>query len=270
MSQALVPGTPLSDALLKLSDLAQDLNSRLTAPAAPGRCWVCGALADSGEHRIKKSVLVSVFGAGPYLAGRELLLLRDGEPPLRVCSPGSRNLKYPHLLCQRCNNAVSQPHDKAFEQLHVWLFTNATRVLASRSVEFEEVFGKAADEQVAHLLRYYCKEIGCRLADAGRAVPMALSDAVQGGPVPRALTVAFAVNEELAVTGERLCGKRDMHGGQSLWQGPRYGYRAHLSWLTTFVGYRVSVEPEFGMCLEPSSRMVTLGSDVEPVFGTGG
>ena len=81
-----------------------------------GRCWWCGSVADSREHKWKRSDIVRMYGTGPY---KGELVWGPGEDDMGRMLQGasSSELKYHASLCQRCNNARSQAFDKAYD---VW------------------------------------------------------------------------------------------------------------------------------------------------------
>jgi hypothetical protein len=77
-------------------------------------CWICNKIADSAEHRIKKSDLVSLHGSGSYKGENALFLVREGkQTPIQ--GPNSKVVKYRKNLCSTCNNSYTQPFDKAYE-----------------------------------------------------------------------------------------------------------------------------------------------------------
>ena len=83
------------------------------------KCWICGAEnASTREHRSKASDLKALFGTPTQAA--PLYFHADahkGKPPRRSVRVGSLKadiLKYAHRICADCNNARTQPHDKAW------------------------------------------------------------------------------------------------------------------------------------------------------------
>ena len=75
----------------------------------PRSCWICGAPADSREHKIKRSDLVREFGDGPYRDDDTLIHFMDGQDPRDLQGPNAKRLKYDPVLCGDCNSARSQP-----------------------------------------------------------------------------------------------------------------------------------------------------------------
>src|SRR5450755_1536950 len=100
----------------------------------PGTCWWCRAPADSREHKFKRSDLIREHGAAPYVGGAELSIV-GASGSIRARSNKSRPLKFKPNLCQACNNARSQPFDRAYDQFVSWIFAHDREVLYSRSVD---------------------------------------------------------------------------------------------------------------------------------------
>jgi hypothetical protein len=74
------------------------------------KCWICGSEANSGEHVIKASDLKDVFGnitqKNPIYTHTRL---RKNQP---IRGIKSDTLKYSARICARCNNELTQPHDR--------------------------------------------------------------------------------------------------------------------------------------------------------------
>jgi hypothetical protein len=129
-----------------------------------GRCWWCGAIADSREHKFKRSDLIREHGPAPYLDGAELSGVGAGVST-RMRSNKSSPLKFKPNLCQPCNNARSQAFDQAYDRFVSWIFDHEDEVLASRSIDLHAVFGSDWEEAGLNVLRYFVKHICCRIAD---------------------------------------------------------------------------------------------------------
>lgn len=252
-----------------LRNLAEDFLATLTEPHAPGSCWVCGAPADSGEHRFKRTDLVLLFGPGPYPQGDLPVHVFGNHASRTLQSPDSKHIKYRHSLCRNCNNSRTQPADRAFDAFRLWTHRNAISMLATRSLDLDEVFQGKAAERVPELLRYYCKELGCRLFDAKRPIPVWLAGAVRGDlPPPPSLTVQFSVQEQcLALrkhfAGSPFLGRGDMTGSTEDRQPPYYAYQSYFNWIVTSVGYRSPVSKVSGTVLQAGCPQLELGTDTE-------
>jgi hypothetical protein len=158
-------------------------------------CWICGRPADSGEHKIKRSLLVKVFGPGPYHGPNELLHV-IGSESRAIKGPGARQLKFEDAICSKCNSTGTQAFDNAYDKFTDYVIANATTVVARRVVDFADVFGSDFATKQRDLYKYFVKLFGCHLRVAGHPVPpdrwrLLPLDYFQTG-----LVITFTVNED--------------------------------------------------------------------------
>jgi 5-methylcytosine-specific restriction endonuclease McrA len=162
----------------------------------PPLCWICGSIADSAEHRLKKADLVRAYGKGPYDGPSAPVHVVSGEQRSPQ-GPGSRILKYRKSLCARCNSAKTQPFDRAYDQLIDWLNQHEQDVLQKRQIDFAEVYGDGFAESQRSLFKYFVKSFGCRLFDAGQQVPPDLVELLALEQFRTKLSLTLCVNEDV-------------------------------------------------------------------------
>lgn len=126
-----------------------------------GRCWWCGAPADSREHKYKRSDVVREFGRPPYRGERTLSRL-SGDERHEASGPNSPIFQFPASMCARCNGARSQPFDTAWDQLTSYLVANEESILASRSIDLAAAFGPDWSARALDAGRYVVKHLICR------------------------------------------------------------------------------------------------------------
>lgn len=146
-------------------------------------CWWCGALADSREHRFKRSQMVRRFAINEYL------VLGSGTPS-RLNGPGAKPLRFPKVLCRQCNNSRSQPFDRAYDTFTdlVW---KAPELFRTNSVDWTTVFPDGMTGAKL-LCRYFVKNFGCRIAETGFSVPPELVDFLNGASLmPHATLILY-------------------------------------------------------------------------------
>lgn len=233
-------------------------------------CWMCGSLADSAEHKLKKSDIVRAHGSGPYKGREELAYVVAGSQKL-VQGANSSALKYPKNLCSNCNNAKSQPWDRAYDKLIGWIFENEAEVLRKRFIDFSQIFGSDFEDGQRHLYKYYAKSFGCRLVDAGAAVPHDVLQLFDLRHFQTALGITFSVNEDVLILPKA---SRDGFIGQSdldSWlertrpeQINGYQSNEHVSWFTAHFWYGVNPDGACGSTWITDNQFVYLGS-VEPL-----
>ena len=79
------------------------------------KCWICGNEADSREHKHKKTDVNRAFKNVPT-NDKYIGVFKSGEIERHVQGVDSKLLKFEKVICQRCNNQSSQPHDFAYEK----------------------------------------------------------------------------------------------------------------------------------------------------------
>ncbi len=80
-------------------------------------CWICGSIAETGEHMIKVSDLRDLFG---HTTTKTPLYRKvNNEHPEIVQGSNSPKLKFQNKLCAECNNARTQLHDRSWEALAI-------------------------------------------------------------------------------------------------------------------------------------------------------
>lgn len=142
-----------------------------------GICWWCGDIADSREHKWKKSEVVELFGRGEY-HGSVVWGHDDEIDPLR--GPKSSGLMFSKSLCANCNGARSQSFDNAYSGWSHYFIAHHTEMLTKQEVDFDDVFIGSAEPELPNLARYYMKHVGCRLAENAARVPQDIIDYLDG------------------------------------------------------------------------------------------
>lgn len=134
-------------------------------------CWICdNNRADSREHIIKKSQLKGMLESVP---GRGLVTVgADGRFHI-VQGSNSKRVKFGRLICESCNNEVTQPFDRAYEHFMNFVFANFDYFRSREVVDWADIFKGTAYDQ-GDLARYYVKHFGCRIYDMNPQVPGSL------------------------------------------------------------------------------------------------
>ena len=182
-----------------------------------GRCWWCGGVADSREHKWKRSDLVRMFGPGPYRGdvswgrGNEV---RDPQ------GASSSALKFAANLCRRCNNERSQPFDRAYDVWASWVKENLQPLQELEHVRLTEPFGSNPGPHVDHLARYFAKHVGCRLASEGVEVPPDLIAFLDGNlSRPRGMRAGFGIRLDIRAFNHQLK-QEGIYETPGLWMRP--------------------------------------------------
>jgi hypothetical protein len=132
-------------------------------PFSADLCCLCGALSpQSGEHKIKAAALRRIFGSDSMVIGT-----LESEKPLRLAQgPKSREFHFSAPLCGRCNNATTQPADKAFDR-----FSEAVARALAAGDDPASVFDlkryAVGSLEYLNVFRYFAKLLSCHLAESG-------------------------------------------------------------------------------------------------------
>lgn len=154
------------------------------------KCWICGEIADSAEHMIKRSDLQSLFG---HIPEKHQLFRRVGlARPEKVQGLGSDKLKFRSHLCSHCNNARTQQHDISWETLSTFLRNREPRIKAGSVVRLNNTFPCGLRKSMLGVHLYFVKLFGCLISD--NEIPINIqtfADAILGGSPHPNVYLAF-------------------------------------------------------------------------------
>ncbi len=228
------------------------------------KCWICGNKADSGEHRIKRSDLVSVHGEGPYKKGQTLLMMKDGKE-IKIQGPNSKYLKYSNSLCRQCNGTATQRFDNAYSRFIDYFNEQESEILAKRLIDFENVYGENYEAEQRRLYKYFLKSFGCRLVEAGKSVPKNLVEIFNLKQFRTNLFITFAVNEDkvlLLQDNVRIVGNGVIEGTEIAGSPDNFTarYSEYYGFLHIFYWYNCDWDGRFGARWVADSKYIYLGS----------
>jgi hypothetical protein len=143
----------------------QNVANAAAAPVAAAEplCWICKTnKADSGEHKTKRSDLLSVLGKPTQAEPFYYHDLHKANRP--VGSLDAKILKSPVRICAYCNNTRTQPHDRAWERMSDRL--RSRRLAVGHSVRCNRIFGYLTKREMLNVHLFFVKLFGCMLAEA--------------------------------------------------------------------------------------------------------
>lgn len=156
-----------------------------------GLCWWCGAIATTSEHKYKRSDLRLLGGSGQVHWGT------DPSQPFLVRSTRKDPLvRFSKSLCANCNNARSQPFDRAYDIFRDYVWANLDLLWYQDGLDMRAIYGPKWLEQEFNLARYFVKHFGCRLVDEGVPPPHELAQFLDGAPSIPGVHLALAVQED--------------------------------------------------------------------------
>lgn len=158
-------------------------------------CWICGAPANSGEHKIKQSDLRSVLRK-PSQA--HPVYYHDKSTKNRPLGGYDRKfLKSSTFLCAKCNNEVTQPYDRAWETLSEALRTLKPPLKPGDLVRVNRIFPHETREKMRFVQLFFTKLSGCHLMAGNLKFDQAsLSDSILRGQVNPYIYLKFGTSTE--------------------------------------------------------------------------
>lgn len=175
----------------------------------------------------------------------------DGE--LRnVQGPDSKIVKFSPTMCQKCNNARSQPFDRAYDQFIAHMSANEATIGLDRRFRFSDIYGADWPIERVNLVKYWVKHVCCVAAENGIQIPTALIaylDNESAGSPPH---IRFDLMIQADLLRLRL--NEGMDYGSFIgpvmgWSHPDGGLHAiqgHVMWGWVVVTYTFDVEESFG------------------------
>ncbi len=135
-----------------------------------GNCWWCGNIANSKEHKIKRTDFVHVFGKGPYQNKDERPVLVKGGKEIPIQSPKSDFIKFNDCFCKVCNNDRSSEMDRDYTQFMEYTRNSELKIFADKIIDTRDVFGNEWKKGKRNVYKYWVKHIACQAATGGYEV----------------------------------------------------------------------------------------------------
>lgn len=168
-------------------------------------CWICGDDATTGEHKTKQSDLRDVLGKPSQ--SRPFYYHDKSTKNRPIGSYKGDFLKSQSLLCTRCNNQRTQPHDRAWEQMSDWLRTRIPPARSGDIVRADRIYPLGATQEMRNVHLYFTKLTGCHLVEVGATFEQAaLAKSILTGKSNPYIHLKFGISR----TG-LLVGMSDMH-----------------------------------------------------------
>lgn len=148
------------------------------------KCWICGDEAKTGEHLVKASDLRNHFGRVDQRM--PLFLHTSHRRNVRLGSTNADRLKSKALICNRCNSALTQPYDRAWEHFSEYVQRELSHSPALGYIDFGRVFPVHTRRMAINLQLFFVKLFGCRIVED--SVPIEIEPfahaLIHGKPLP--------------------------------------------------------------------------------------
>lgn len=126
---------------------------------AQSTCWICGDLAKTGEHMIKKTDLAAIFGKPTPV--KPLFLHNANKTNHVVQGLNANALKLASRLCARCNNERSQPYDRAWEKFSKFVRNRLPPLVPGALVRADRIYSVDSNMELRNVQLYFVKLFGC-------------------------------------------------------------------------------------------------------------
>lgn len=126
-------------------------------------CWICGGPANTGEHRVKASDLKGYFGC--VSQQNPIYMHTDQKKNIPIKSIKASRLKSGGRICDKCNNSLTQPYDKAWKTLSQYLQANWHQLQKAQQINLTKVFPGSIRSSLLGVHLYFVKIFGCAIAE---------------------------------------------------------------------------------------------------------
>ena len=134
-------------------------------------CWICGHPATTGEHKAKRSDLRDVFL--PVTQQKPLYYRDDKIGRRAIGSFDAKPLKFPNKICEHCNSARTQPHDRAWEVLSAELRRCISKLTPGAYVRTNRIFRKDTARHMLSVHLFFIKQFGALILEGKAPIDVA-------------------------------------------------------------------------------------------------
>ena len=159
-------------------------------------CWICGELANTGEHKIKKSLLNDIFKKNFDI--KSLQHFKNGKFTT-LQGANSKKIQYLNSLCTICNNHKTQVFDFAFDKFFKYIKNNHKTIFKTKMIDFSVIYGNNYNLESINLFKYFVKIFGCDLRDNNLKVPIDSVDFLNNKSSRVNLTIGFSIKDDYSI-----------------------------------------------------------------------
>lgn len=163
------------------------------------KCWICGLVATTKEHKIKKSTLKKIYQK--EFQNGEMLHFKNGKYS-KIQGVDSNKIKYQKSLCAKCNNEFTHPFDNSYDLFLNYIIENYQHITKIRIINFFDIYGDTFPLMQLNLFKYFMKIFGCDLIEYGFKVPKDLIDLLCKEHFKTKIKITFSINEDILTTEE--------------------------------------------------------------------
>lgn len=181
----------------------------MPSPAsATTQCWICGSTQKlTREHFPKKA------DTRRYMKPGQMFRHTATRRNQRIQSAASKLLYLGAPICESCNTARTQAHDRAWDAMRDYTLDNWPAILAAGELDLQAVYGAAWQARSIDLQLYFVKVLGCAVVH--QQIPIAvqpLRDALLTGAAHPHLFLMLSDSKPPAGQQPRaMLGAGDLH-----------------------------------------------------------
>ena len=142
------------------------------------KCWICGDVATTGEHKTKRTDLLALREP---TQSNPAYFHDANRPNQLIRSLDAKVLKSTGRLCASCNNARTQPHDRAWEKMSKWIRVRRPALQPGNIVRANRIFMDNTKRQMLGVHLFFVKLFGCMIMESDKKIPIdtaSLGDAI--------------------------------------------------------------------------------------------
>lgn len=233
------------------------------------KCWICGDIATTGEHKIMKSILKDVFKDS--FENKNLLHIKD-DKTTNLQGASSKKIQYLKSLCNKCNNQYTQPFDFSFLKFFEYIKNNHRLLFKTKMIDFETIYGESYREEMINLFKYFIKILGCDLNDNNLIIPKDLIEVIKGISHKTKLTLTFSIKDDYSILKNPI--KNAIYGVGSLEtsienekykneQNTFYKFSIELGYLTINYFYNTTYDIGLGSPWSANHKYIYLGTEYD-------
>lgn len=231
-------------------------------------CWICGNIADSGEHKIKKSLLKKVFDN--EFKNKSMRHIKYGKED-KLPGPNSDKIKFKKVICSQCNNSRTQSSDVSFDIFLDFIIKYYKEINKKRMIDYKEIYGENFPEQQTNLFKYFVKIFGCDLSENGFAVPLDIVNIIDKIYFETRLKITLSINENIILSdnptnflyGNGYLITTDSNLKSRLEIDTKYRFEIDLSYLRVNFFYNTFTDIGLGSDWVADKQYLYLGSSKE-------
>ncbi len=135
-------------------------------------CWMCGGIANSREHRYKRTELnrfAPNLNRSKQSSKKEwpISISFESGNLFYIKSLDADRERYPPLICEACNTTNTQNMDLAYDQLSKWCWENPE----ASYINLHELWGNNYLKKIELFYGYCLKILGCEILNSNARLP---------------------------------------------------------------------------------------------------